>query len=330
VSSNYLADLGTYRIDATDYTKGTRPLFNFSSDKNSYPLLDTVDMDFYNSYGFAKCEAANPDIITDTLYIKLRGVISDSSNWTTYQKKKFLFQPAYENLRNKLIRTRYDIKLDTFNIDQKKTSSLMIKLKANLDTILINNNVTASADLYAYIHNLADQEVKMVGIYIIAGFDNDYIGKINYYISNTPQIQVRNDQFAFWLKDYINSTTAAANTELVAMRLSGTFNKTKINADSLATNLYSKFGLSKAIAQKIAISINVTFSYTLTETISSSFNDVLILRYYSSYDIDHLLFQPMKQQALINRFSTASLQCPILSTLNLMIFKKSIHARIYL
>jgi hypothetical protein len=303
-SGNYLTDMGTYRINYQNYKEGTHPLFNLSYDRNNFPLLDTIDMDFYRTDGIPKLLRRNPKLKNDPTFNELKSAIIDSLSWSTKQKKDFLFKSDYDSIREQLIETRIDTSANhTFTIDKKKVSVSTIKLKATLDTIVINNGISGKAGLFAYIHNLADENVKVLGKYYNPQFDANYIAKIQYFLQTIDTYNTRLDQFAYWLKIYINSDFAAANTELVGIQLTGTYDKTKVNADSISLDLSTKFEIPKVQADKIAVSLTFAFSKNETTTVSSNFNAVYILRYYTSKSIDELVFKPLKtDNKLISKF----------------------------
>jgi hypothetical protein len=184
--------------------------------------------------------------------------------------------------------------LNEITIDKKKVSKATAELKAQLDTIKISTNAEVSAKVRAYISRLADESTNITGFYIIAQLHPGYVDKINYYISNTPQINIGGDQFAYNLKQYVASKTAAANTSLAAIQLNGTFNKTKISVDSISADLSGKFEIPSADAIRIAASVNFTFTRNETTAFKNKFNNVFILRYFTSKLVDKVKFPEQK------------------------------------
>lgn len=286
-ASNYLSDLGTYRSNFASGVMESLPLFNLSDDGNYFPLLDTIDFDYYQSKGLSLLLSRNPSLQNDSNFARLTDVISNKK-FVTKEKKDFLFLPQYRYIRDQLIISRFDTIITPFTIDKKKVNISTIQLKASLDTIILNNTIGAKAELLAYVHNLADEHVKVFGNYYQVKLHQDYVGKIKYYIESLPSIPVKGDQFVFYLSQYLPSEKAAANTELVAVQLKGTYDKTKINSDSIATVLSGQFHLSADTAYKIAVKISMAFSHNETTTVSTNFNKVVILRYWTSEAIDKL------------------------------------------
>ncbi len=203
-------------------------------------------------------------------------------------KKQILFESQYALVRTQLVLSRYDVITKTFSVDKKKVSKATAELKAQLDTIVINNNLQGNANLRIYLSRLADETVTIIGYYYDAQLNPQYVSKIKYYVETTPQIQIGNDQFAYFFKNYVVNPKAAANSGLVAIQLSGTFDKTKIRADSISVDLQSKFQISPQQAAKLAASISFTFSRNETVTFKNKFGSVFILRYFTSKLIDEI------------------------------------------
>jgi hypothetical protein len=301
-SGDYLTDMGTYRTNYLNYKEGSNPLFNLSYYRNHYPILDTIDMDFYRSFGIDKVYNKNPNLYSDATFKKLRDVLVDCLNWSTKQKKDFLYSKEFDSYRKLIIDSRMDLSANNkFEIERKKVNISTVKLKATLDNIIIQNGLKGNANVVAYMQNLADENVKVTGMYYNPTFDLNYIGKIQYFLSAIQVYDTKLDQFAFWLQKYINSDIVAANTELVAIQLTGTYYKTKITADSIAVDLSAKFQIPKAQADKIGISVSIAFSKNETTTVSSSFQNVYVVRYFTSKNIDELIFKHLKE---VNAFNS--------------------------
>jgi hypothetical protein len=280
--NEYLYDLGSYRNDYTNME--TLDLFNLSLQKRDYPFLDSIDFDYYQNLGFDLVAKRTPGIEEDQKFKTLQSRLDTAQSIKL--KKQILFDPQYTLLRNQLILSRYDVITKSFTVDKKKVSKVTAELKAQLDTILIDNNLQGNANLRAYLSRLADEAVNIVGYYYDARLNPGYVSKIKYYVETTPSIKLGDDQFAHFLRDYLINTKAAANSGLVALQLDGTLNKTKIRIDSIASDLQSKFQIPAEKAATIAMSINFTFSKNETVTLKNKFNSVFILRYFTSKLID--------------------------------------------
>ena len=289
-NKEYLNRLGTYRV--TIGSIEPNDLFNMSLHNNIYPFLDTIDFDFYKSKGIDKVIKAVPGIENDETFKNLKFRLDTAK--TTAEKKKILFEKQYLVIRNQLILSRYDVIEKPFSVDKKKVTKATAELKAQLDTIVINNNIEASANVRAYLSRLADEAVIIKGFYYDARLDPSYIGTIKFYVKNTTQINVGNDKFAYFLKEYINSSTAAANTGLVAIQLTGTYDKSKVSIDSISTDLQTKFNVPADKAIKVAASVSVTFTRLETITFRNQFSSTYVIRYFTSKIFDDLTFSDQK------------------------------------
>jgi hypothetical protein len=280
----FLNKLGTY------YDEGTKEildLFNLSLQNDEHPILDSIDFAFYKSKGFEKLIGSNLNLLHDNDFIEFKNKIDSAK--TIASRKKILFDEKYLRFRRPLIYTRYSIIEKPFKVTQKKSSKTAINIKAQLDTILRQNGLRADANLRIYLSNVIDDIVDIDGTYFDARLDNSYVSTIKYYISNTPKSRLKDsDKFSFYLKKYIESKTAVANTGLVAILLKGTTNEMKNLSDSISFNLENRFSIQKEKTSNIllnlehAISTNVDFSNT--------FDSTFIIRYFTLKIIDELNF----------------------------------------
>lgn len=294
-NSDYYYSLGSYRKNKN--TMETLDLFNLSIQNNNYPFLDSIDFDYYKSYGLTVVEQNNPEILTEQDYLRLKSFLVNSDHWSIKQLKGFLFN-SNEKYKNLILMSRYEVITTEFTIDKKKITQTTAELKAQLDTITISTNVELSAKVRAYLSRLADESTNLKGYYIDTRLHPAYIDKINFYIRNTPQISIGNDQFAFNLKNYVQSDNAAANTSLVAIQLEGSYNKTKVSIDAVSADLSSQFEIPAADAIRIAASVNVTFTRDEIVTFKNKFNHTFIIRYFTSSIIDEVQF-PNKQSIVL-------------------------------
>ena len=290
-NDDYYYSLGSYRRNKE--TMETLDLFNMSLQNNDFPFLDSIDFDYYKSLGFAEVERNVPTLLSDPDYLKFKSFLVDSTNLTIKEKKRILFSTK-DLYRNQLLLSRYEIFSNPFSIDKKKVTKATAELKAQLDTITISTNAEVSAKVRAYLSRLADESTNLIGYYVDARLHPGYIDKINFYINNTPKISIGNDQFAFNLKNYVSSDNAAANTSLVAIQLNGSFNKTRVSVDSISADLSGQFQISAVEAKKIAASVNFTFTRNETTTFKNKFNNIFIIRYFTSSIIDEVKFPDQK------------------------------------
>jgi len=284
-TADFFYKLGTYRNDY-QYSE-TLDLFNLSLENRSYPFLDSIDFDFYQSRGFDIIEQKNPAIVEEAKYVDLKKRINETKE--IKERKKILFEDQYRYFRNLLLASRYDITSKKFTITKEKVSKTTAELKAKLDTIIINSNLQASANIRAYLSRLADETVKIEGIYWLGQLHPNYIAKISYYMRTTAaSIKYSGDQFGNTLKDYVTNGKAAANTGLAAIQIAGYVDKTRIKVDSISSELQAKSNIPADKATSIATQVNFEFTRSETLTLHKMFNSVFVIRYFTSKIIDEL------------------------------------------
>jgi hypothetical protein len=273
--------LGTYR---SNYKQAeTVDLFNLSFQPAVFPLLDSIDFDYYENVGFDKLPK---EIKSSETYAKFKTEFKNATNTKT--KKKVLFDDKFESIRKELLQSRYSLRADTFSVTQHKVSKSTASLRAKLDSIIISSGVTADAKLSAYLSRLADETVVIKGVYYEALLDPSYMAKLEYHIDAQKGVKLGTDQFARSLNRYMNLENAAVNTGLVAIGMIGTLNKKRIEATALASELQAQFSIPKSKAAEIAVSINYSFRRDLDKTINVAFNNVFTIRYFTALLIDDL------------------------------------------
>ncbi len=284
-SSDFISNLGSYRDNVG--TAQIRGLFNYSILDKHLPHLDNIDFDFYESKGFNELIIANPNLSTDTNFIELRKRIKEAT--TSKEKKAILFEAKYQNLRNKLILTRCDIIPNEFSIDKKKVSKITAELKAEVDTILVSNQLSGNAKVRAYLENLADETTTVKGIYYSVTFDNDYVDIINNYLENNiDSIKRTNSLFSNNLKKYLKNNTSVVNSSFVAIQIAGNIDLTKVNVTQISGDLQSQFQIPSTKASNISASLKVTFEKQVNITFKNKFDSVFLIRYFSSDEFNEM------------------------------------------
>lgn len=291
-NDEYFYTLGSFR---PNYKKNeTLDLFNLSLQNDNFPILDAIDFRFYKSLGLSLVESNHPEIISNPKYQVLKAYIIDSVNVSLSEKKRILFASP-KAVKDLVLLSRYEIISNPFTVDKKKISQITANLVAQLDTIKVSTNAEVQAKVKVYLSSLSDEATTVEGYYIDARLHGGYISMIDDYLRNISSKQLGLDQFANRLKIYIASKNAAANTALVAIRLEGSYNKTKISARSISADLSGKLSIPEADALKIAARVNVAFTNSEEMTFKSKFNNTFVIRYFTSSIIDEIALKNLKQ-----------------------------------
>ena len=289
--SEYLNNVGTYRENVV--TSEVRNLLDLAALNRYFKHLSTIDFEFYESKGFDKVITEFPKLQDDKLFIELIDKIRAESD--VKKKKDILFNPKYRELRLKVIASRYEQNSKPFSLDRKKVSKFTAKLKAKIDTILINNNITASGDVRAYLSKLADETTTITGIYHNVSLDNDYVGIFKDYVTDNIDA-IRNDatkrgseyRFVKNLLAYMKQTNSVINSSFVAIQLKGKIDKTKINITNISADLQTKFNIPAEKAASVSASVKVTFEQHETIEFKNEFSSVFIIRYFSSSELNEI------------------------------------------
>jgi hypothetical protein len=283
--NEYADDLGSYR---SNWQRGeTLNLFNLSLDAHHYNFLDSIDFDYYEGFGFTQLEKDNPEIETDKNYKKFKSEILSSKS--IKDKKSILLHDDYKFLRRLLIATRVRVVSSDFKINKERISEATAELKAELANLTVNTNIEGAANLRAYISRMADERIILEGRYYLASLRNEYLSKIRHFVINTDSSKkYSTDQFGQALYHYLSTRGAAANTGLAAIQITGSIDRERVKIDTITTELQSKFKLPPTEATRLAASIKATFDRNETTSLKSKFNNVFILRYFTSETIDQL------------------------------------------
>lgn len=285
--SEFLNTLGSFRphYQETEILQ----LFNLSSNNGYYKLLDSIDFFYYETIGFNTVRQRHPSLASTPLFVEfVNAVTSKNPRLTVEEKKALLFSNKYDQIRDAIIQSRFDIIPTTFNAGRKKVTRSTADLKQKLDEIVISSGVTFSNELQAYLYNLADDQIVIEGTYYEARLSDEYISKINYFLSTIKSVEIGDDQFAFYLKRYLESDDAAVNTGLCAVFVSGKYDRSKVSKESIAATLSTKFNIPATEAANLSLSLSIEYSKDETSNINTQFSSAFIIRYLTSKVIDEV------------------------------------------
>ena len=104
--NEYLNNVGKIRKNTASTEVSN--LFDLSSQKTYYKILDEINFDFYEAEGWDLLIEENPHLLNNSLYNELREKISSVDSIKS--KKEILFRDKYREIRKKLINTRLEIR----------------------------------------------------------------------------------------------------------------------------------------------------------------------------------------------------------------------------
>jgi len=272
---DFLNEVGTFRKDDINFDY-INSLFNLSSQRLSLPYLDSINFDYYENVGIPKLKNSKSyaPLIMDEVANKL-SMLKDNIH-----KKKYLFEELDNQLRESIIATRFDTIVTTFKISQEKVTQLTAELKNQLDTIKLGD-IKAKAEIRNYLQKLADEQVKISGEYYIARLTPEYEDKISFYLKSYCDKKLTKDQFNVQLKEYMDNRFKL-NSGLIGIRLNGSVDLNKNSISDITATLEADYSLTKDQANRITSSVQLIFKKETTNRFWSKFNQLHILRYYTT------------------------------------------------
>ena len=133
--ATYLWRLGSVRLDAHNFKKGTIPLFDlaYSNPKNGYQILDEIDYNYFRDWGFNILEARDSSILTDKKYLNFRSTFKNQYP-DIIKVRTLLWEDSNLTFKNKLFTTKYveNIQQVSDSVTNKITNNLTTRLKLDI------------------------------------------------------------------------------------------------------------------------------------------------------------------------------------------------------
>lgn len=283
--SEYLQNVGTVRKNTSSAEVSN--LIDLSSQARYFKVLDEINFEFYESKGFDKLIEKEPELLENKRFQEFKMKISQEENIGS--KKEILFNDDYREIRKKLIDSRLEIVSKSFQLSKKKVSKFTFDLKVKVDSVLEENSLANNGKLRAYLASIADESTEITGIYHTISLDNEYVGifidhiddHIN-FIKGTANERGSEWRFVKRMAEYLENENYVITSSMVALQLQGSIDKTKINVNDIAIHLNTQLQIPLQIANQVASSVNVTFERHEVQSFKNEFQNVLIIRYFSS------------------------------------------------
>lgn len=309
-TSTYLWRVGSVRLHFEDFTQGNMALFNLSNANSGtgYPLLDSIDYTFYREYGFQITEKRYPELISNHQYRSFKDTMC-SLYKSVDQKRQYLWLDSNRELREKLLLSRYTINDQPITLNRKLKRKVTADFKntatADLNKILkiaaaAKDSTTSqkadSVSLNLYFSRFIDRTLDIKGSFLTITFQEEYITRIHYIISNLPQnarIVMENNEFTNNLLKYVDSLRGsefAFNSAMFAFRFRGGLSRTSISVDSVKSDLMALFNIGSQIAGSIATHAAFLFSKHVDETFSNQFSKVWLIMFGTDDRLNKLAF----------------------------------------
>jgi hypothetical protein len=280
----YFKTIGSYR---NEYTSLEPNSFLNLIDKGVYPLLDEINMKYYD-------EVVIPKLKSDPSLRKRVDFIDFCKAWNKLvdynQRKSLLFQDEFIDIGNIIQRGRFTIINAPFELKKKVTKKISANLKADIEANLKANNIDADVSLVAYLSNTVNSQTAYSANMMVVEFEYDYMTRIKNALDDLSVDKLRNDGFSIGLKDYAApNSTRWATTGLVVFKVDGTFNKSRLTEAGLTAELQGKFKTYDAAKiANIAASISIGFVSKVEQTFTAQIKNIYVKSLLTSEKIDDI------------------------------------------
>ena len=310
-TTSYMWRLGSVRLNVKDYTQGTMSLFDLSTANHTggYPMLDKIDMTFYQERGFQLLESKDPSLMTKTEYVTFKKNICNESV-SPSSRRQYMWQDANREYRERLLLTRYFVNIQPISLEQKLVKKVVkdisAGLKSDVNSLMgIAHALKDSASqqpvdtlgLRFYFLKNVDRTLSLKGNYITVVFQDQYAKRVKYELSRTPasdQMIAADNEFNNNLKGYMAADTVALNSALFAFKLSGGLDRTIISVDSIKSDLKTLFNIGSKQAASLALTASFMFSKRIEETFKNQFAKVWVFKFGTDALMDELAFSNTK------------------------------------
>ncbi|MDO9341497.1 MAG: hypothetical protein Q7T72_13350 [Bacteroidales bacterium] len=291
----YFKTIGSYRNEFTSLEPNS---FLNLVDKGLYPLLDEINMKYYDEVVIPKLKT-EPDIKKRIDFIEFCKAWEKLTNYN--QRKALLFQDEFIEIGNIIQSRRFTIINASFALKKKVNKKLSTTIKADIIANLKANNIDANASLVTYLSNTVNSQTEYSANMMVIEFEYDYMTRLKNGLDNISLDKIGTDGFSIGLKDYASpESTRWATTGLVVLKVDGTFNKSRLTEAGLTSDLAAKFkSLNTTEIANIAASISIGFVSRVEETFSAQIKNIYIKSFLTSEKIDDIDIALDKIQPLL-------------------------------
>lgn len=291
--------LGSLRLDKSDYREGSRSLFDlsFSDREGGYPILDSIDFEYYRHWGFQVLEAKQPEIRKSVTYQKFKKCITNDKLSLASRRDSLLNWGDHE-LRDNLMKTRFleNRQPISDSVAKKITRKFSSDLKLDLPDI---GKVTKAVNLktleagqaellYNYVADI-DKNLMLRGYFISYRFDPRYVEMIYDAINSYRRADIRrmpNNRFNANLLEYIETADFAINTAIFAFKFDGGYQITSTDTNTLRTILKGKVSANQLA--DFSANLNAEINKNVAKRFSNTFSKLWIIGFGTDALIDRL------------------------------------------
>jgi hypothetical protein len=278
----YFKTIGSYRNEFTSLEPNS---FLNLVDRGEYPLLDEINMKYYDEVLIPKFKA-DPEVRKRVDFIEFCKAWDNISNYN--DRKKLLFKDDFIDIGNLIQSKRFTIINAPFSLKKKVHKKLSGTIKADIIGNLKVNNIDASASLVSYLTSIVNSQTEYSANMMVIEFEYDYMTRLKNELDNITPDKLGKDGFSIGLKDYASpGSTRWATTGLVVLKVDGTFNKSRLTEAGLTADLEGKFkSLAPSDIASIAATISGGFASRVEETFTAQIKNIYIKSFLTSEKID--------------------------------------------
>lgn len=232
----YLKTIGSYRNTFDDVDPNS--LFNLV-DKGSYPLLDEINMRYYE-------EVVLPNLKSDNTVKNRADFVKFCNEWdklSTYQERKsLLFVNEFIEIGKTIQKQRFSITRAPYTLKKEVTKKLSASISADIKADLKANNIEVNGSILSYLSTVVNSQTTYSGVMMVVEFEDQYMTRVKNALKGLSKARIGTDDFSIGLKDYTSpGSQRAATTGLVVFKLTGNINKASITEAGLRSDIKTKF-----------------------------------------------------------------------------------------
>lgn len=221
-----------------------KTLLDLANEETFYPLLDSIDMDFYTNYSLKN--VLDKRFVNDTLYLNFRKTFKKAQ--TIKQKKDILTENIeYSKFFDALLNSKYQVDSIIISNNSEVEKEIKLGIKLNLDTLVLSKNLQGSAGIRSELYRLVDQSITVEGFYYDVRYSKEYLSKVIFYLTRKylPAIEEiksikDKDQFTSTLVDFYSNRYSSLIAGSAILKLVINYDVTKISKNSLSAMISTK------------------------------------------------------------------------------------------
>jgi hypothetical protein len=279
------------KIFTKNNLKQNKTFLDLGYDESYFPLLDSIDMDYYSSYSLN--HVLDKKYGKDANYLAFRKAFKEAKNCKA-KKELLIGNIDYADYFFTMNRSKLDnIEPTTFTNTSEVENQIKLGLKANLDKIFNSTNLKANAKLKAEIDKLIEKEVSITGTFHLVGYKKEYLSKVITYLKykyepNIDKIKALTDkdQFTSTLINFYDERNSGLFVGAVVLSIEIEYNISKISKSGIEAILKVNGEIPAIPDTEIINNILASFSFDKKFTGEAKTTKVFCISYAYDSEIE--------------------------------------------